>query len=277
MSKYIWDIEANGFQDVADTIWMSIFKDVDTGQVFVFTDYNDDYPNLEDSFKLMDEAEEIIAHNGLRYDAVVLEKVTGYKIPKGKLTDTIVYSRLNDFHRRAAGRRHNLKALAKQAGEEQKLDYSGDFDNYSDEMLEYCIADVEANYSVYKMLMAEYDKIKQTNHKYDDAINIEHEVAYWSAKQVANGWEINEPLLNSTLKEIKEKMNAIENRVEPKLGTMEIIIDKEPKTPKYKKDGTYTAATARILGEYLGRYIDPTDSLSDNPPVEPGDYQIKNQ
>ena len=33
---------------------------------------------------------------------------------------------------------------------------------------------------------------------------------------------------------------------------MKILIDKEPKTPKYKKNGEYTAASARILSDTLG-------------------------
>jgi hypothetical protein len=119
--------------------------------------------------------------------------------------------------------------------------------------------------------MKEYNQILETNPNYDDAIRVEHEMAYWSSEQIRNGWKINEDLLNLTIKKIKQEITEIEERVEPTLGTLTITIDKEPKTAKYKKNGEYTAVTARILGEYLGRYVDVTDSLSDNPPIAPGE------
>ena len=271
MTVYAWDIEANGFQDVADTIWVSVMRNLDTKELHIFSDHDDQYPNVTESFKLFDEATGIIAHNGMRYDRVVLEKVTGYAIDRNKIIDTVIYSRLNDFHRRKTGRRHSLKALAIQAGEAQKQDYDGGFDNYSDEMVSYCVDDVDANISVYNMLMKEYDKIKKTNPGYDDAIKVEHQMAYWSGEQIKNGWKINAPLLNSTIIKIKGEMDEIEERVEHRLGTLTITIDKEPKTAKYKKNGEYTAVSARLLSDYFGRYVDVSDSLSSTPPIKPGE------
>jgi len=271
MTVYAWDIEANGFQDVADTIWVSVMRNLDTKELHIFSDHDDQYPNVTESFKLFDEATGIIAHNGMRYDRVVLEKVTGYAIDRNKIIDTVIYSRLNDFHRRKTGRRHSLKALAIQAGEAQKQDYDGGFDNYSDEMVSYCVDDVDANISVYNMLMKEYDKIKKTNPGYDDAIKVEHQMAYWSGEQIKNGWKINAPLLNSTITKIKGEMDEIEERVEHRLGTLTITIDKEPKTAKYKKNGEYTAVSARLLSDYFGRYVDVSDSLSSTPPIKPGE------
>jgi DNA polymerase I-like protein with 3'-5' exonuclease and polymerase domains len=207
----------------------------------------------------------------MRYDRVVLEKVSGYAVDRNKIIDTVIYSRLNDFHRKKTNRRHSLKALAIQAGEEQKQDYDGGFDAYSAEMVEYCVADVDANIAVYNMLMKEYDDILTTSPTYPDAINIEHQMAYWSSEQVKNGWKIDEKLLASTIAKIKGEIDEIEQRVEPTLGTLEITIDKEPKTPKYKKNGEYTSVSARLIGDYLGRYVDVTDSLSDSPPLKPNE------
>jgi DNA polymerase I len=52
----------------------------------------------------------------------------------------------------------------------------------------------------------------------------------------------------------------IERIVEPKLGTHVKYIDKEPKTPKFKKDGTYNAVTCRILSDYFGHEVKPEDT-----------------
>ena len=271
MSKYIWDIEANGFTKEATELWMSVFLDIETKEVKVFTDHDDAHPSISESFELMDNAEAIIGHNLMRYDLPVFERLTGYRIDRHKIIDTMILSKLNDFHRKAIKgfRKHNLKMLAQLAGEAEKQDYDGGFDAYSPDMLSYCIDDVKANLSVYNMLLREKDRIIKTNPKYDDALNIEHQMSYWSAQQTANGWAINEQLLTETMELIKTEVTAIEGRVEPKLGTMEVMIDKEPKTPKYKKNGEYTVASARILSDYLGMYVDPSDALSANPPIEP--------
>jgi hypothetical protein len=69
---------------------------------------------------------------------------------------------------------------------------------------------------------------------------------------------------------IQEELTTIEETVEPLLGSITIMIDKEPKTPKYKKNGEYTSVSARVLGEFLGVYVDPSDALKVPPPMEAG-------
>jgi len=69
---------------------------------------------------------------------------------------------------------------------------------------------------------------------------------------------------------IQEELTHIEKTVEPLLGNITIIVDKEPKSPKYKKNGEYTSVSARVLSEYLGTYIDPSDALKVPPPIVAG-------
>ena len=52
-----------------------------------------------------------------------------------------------------------------------------------------------------------------------------------------------------------ERMNEIEGTIEPQLGDRKIWIDKEDRTPKYKKNGEYTSATAKQLTEYYGSLL----------------------
>ena len=44
------------------------------------------------------------------------------------------------------------------------------------------------------------------------------------------------------------------------MGTKVVFIDKEPKTPKYKKNGTYTATTAKLLSEYFETEVNVEDT-----------------
>ena len=68
------------------------------------------------------------------------------------------------------------------------------------------------------------------------------------------------------MEEIEEALSSLMlvPRVDP-------YIDSDPKTPVYKKNGEYTAASARIIGEYLGYQVVPADALKANPPMKPGD------
>ena len=133
----------------------------------MFSDYDDDYPNVDESFKLMDEAVELVGHNLMRYDVPAFEKLTGYKVDRNKVTDTMILSKLLYFPRK-----HSLKALAERTGVEQKLEFDNDFSAYSKEMLEYCIGDVKANLAVYDMLMKEKQETMRLLPNFTDALNI---------------------------------------------------------------------------------------------------------
>ena len=55
-------------------------------------------------------------------------------------------------------------------------------------------------------------------------------------------------------------MKAIEKVIEPNLPPVTRLIDKQPKTPKFTKKGYYTAATARMLSEYLNTEVKPENT-----------------
>ena len=59
---------------------------------------------------------------------------------------------------------------------------------------------------------------------------------------------------------MRNRMQEIEKVIEPQLGQRKVYIDKVPKTPKYTKNGNFTATTARLISEYLGREVKNTDT-----------------
>ena len=84
-------------------------------------------------------------------------------------------------------------------------------------------------------------------------------------RQGEQGWNFDTDLARKNLDKMSQRMEEIEAAVHPLLGEREVFIDKEDKTPKFKKDGTYTAASHRIISEYLGRTLEPGDT-----PLPPG-------
>ena len=151
-----------------------------------------------------------------------------------------------------------------------KLDFD-EFDKFSDEMVVYCQRDVELNTLVYLHLMKEFNARQADNPLLGLGLKIEHAAEQFNTDVKTAGWRFDMDGALKVHKDIKKAMKAIEDRIEPELGTITILIDKEPKQPKYTKKGWYTATTARMLTEYFGRDIYPEDADSHEPPIQPGE------
>jgi len=271
--KLVIDIEANDLYQKADDIFIISTLNVDTGKVTSFSDHDPTLPSLNDAFSYLERADLLIGHNVVRYDLPVIEKILGWTFPQEVAYDTMIMSKLNWFPRKTTFGRHSLKAWGNFLGT-QKGDFK-DFSEYSNEMREYCEQDLQVTYQVYQVLERERKSITRASAQrkvtYEDAIKLEHDISYWSAKQVANGWKVDKEGLWALIEKIGEEIIEIEKEVEPELGDMEILIDKEPKTPRYTKNGNYTQATARMLSELTGDYVDISDAQRESPPIEPGE------
>ena len=85
-----------------------------------------------------------------------------------------------------------------------------------------------------------------------------------------NGWTFDFKGCQKLIDKITAEMAVIEQAIEPLLKDREVLIDTDPKKPQYKKDGTYTSVSARVIGEYLGFIVNPEDALKSEPPMKPG-------
>jgi len=265
MKNIIVDIETDGLLTELTSIWCIAIKEVN-GSTLSFSDYDDNLPNNAEAIPYMEAADRIIGHNFIRFDGPAITKILGYTIPCEKIYDTLIMSRLNQFNRIG---KHSMKSWGENLNF-PKGDYN-DWSEYSPEMMEYCIQDVTVNEAIYHRIVKEADIIlSNTSGKYQQAIDIEHKMSHYTAMQCANGWEFDQEGKLNLMKLIQDELTHIEETVEPLLGSITIMIDKEPKSPKYKKNGEYTSVSARVLGEYLGTYVDPSDALKVPPPIAPG-------
>ena len=161
MRKCVYDIEGNGlltpyWDDKASIlrppcsrIWCVVICDLESGEYFK---YGPD-ENIE-AYKKLQEYDLIIAHNGMSYDTPAMEKIVGEPNGLGPLPrtgDTYIMSRLLYPPQGAPGRGHGIGPW----GEYFRFP-KGDFHEfhmYSDEMMKYCVRDVEINVMVYKFLL----------------------------------------------------------------------------------------------------------------------------
>lgn len=269
--KLVVDIEANGFQNDATTIWCISVFNIETKEKETFTDHNDSYRSIADGLKLMSTAKQIIGHNWIAYDQVVLEKIHNFKTT-ATLVDTFLMSQLFDFNRRL-GRtrgRHGLAQWGEHFGVPKPAQEQ--WEVYEDAMLNRCEQDVQINVRTYIQLMKEF----KTSGVPKSVIQREFAIAKVSAQQVKNGWLIDERKALGHVDFLKQEIDTLREKIEPMmppivkspdvwvsneecneiLGTTNVRYDtmlkdgqrlKKPILPRYTKTGELHSAQAKYF------------------------------
>jgi len=174
--ELVFDIEANGLNEVVinsnpqpevDKVWCLIIKDISTGKVRTFRQHN-----IAKGVDLLRSASKIIGHNIIAYDIPVLERF--YGPIDTQPVDTLVVSRLMypDRKNHPFGG-NSLKAWGEYLGL-NKIDFGGGFLEFTEEMLEYCIRDVDVSCEIYKYqqkFIEEHPKLIFTEHRVSEIIS----------------------------------------------------------------------------------------------------------
>ncbi len=229
--KIVFDIEANGL--TPDRVWCIVAHIVGTEEFFEFHgfslfDFNEWLLGFDNC--------EVIGHNIIGYDIPVLERLLGTDFSKCKITDTLVLSRLANPSRDGG---HSLESWG-QTLNQPKGDYN-DWDNFSHDMLEYCVQDVKVNTLVYKRLLSELKGFEP------ECINLEHQVQGIISSQIKTGWLLDQEKCFLLLAELKEKKYDLEDKVHEVFKPLPTFIKEI--TPKIKKDGTLSVVGLKFLGE----------------------------
>ena len=177
-------------------IWCVVTKDLDTNEVKIWKEAND----LSEYIKA---ASLIVAHNGIAFDFHLLKKLWKCQITLKRVEDTLVLSRLLNPSLEGG---HSLNNLGKLLGV-QKIEFN-DFNletHTLDEMIEYCVQDVEVLHKVYSYLKYE---LKRQDFSIKSQ-ELEHEVQEIIAQQERNGFKFNEQSAMQLLAEFKTRLDAI--------------------------------------------------------------------
>jgi len=177
-------------------IWCVVTKDLDTNEVKVWKEAN----ALSEYIKA---ASLIVAHNGIAFDFHLLKKLWKCQITLKRVEDTLVLSRLLNPSLEGG---HSLNNLGKLFGV-QKIEFN-DFNletHTLDEMIEYCVQDVEVLHKVYSYLKYE---LKRQDFSIKSQ-ELEHEVQAIIAQQERNGFKFNEQSAMQLLAEFKTRLEAI--------------------------------------------------------------------
>ena len=219
--RLVFDIETDGLLPDVSKVHCIVLKDLDTNEVIT--------AKTKKALQLLNEADEIIGHNIIKYDIPVLQKLYGF-VTSAKIFDTIVAARLfypdikdrdfrkQDFPRNLIGR-HSLEAWGHRIGQ-YKSHIVTDWKEFTKDMLEYCIQDVEVTASLYNTL---------TQSKQPDALDLEHKVAEIIHRQEQYGF----PFDKTKAEKLYSELNAMRLELEDKLQDIfPPIVERTPFTPK---------------------------------------------
>jgi len=205
--RLVFDIETNPIDFTkgdhlrqAHTVWCIYTYDVDTKKEKYWA--NDDGPFvnelLAECLHYLGNADELIGHNIIEFDIPVLGTLFNFR-PKGRLTDTLVLSRLFNPDREGG---HSLESW----GERLKFSKGefNDFTRYSERMLEYCRTDVLLTEQVHRVLSNDIPE-------WGESVELEHRSADIIARQSDYGFYFDQVAANKLLEDVIRQINDIDN------------------------------------------------------------------
>ena len=243
MKQIVFDIEANGLNP--DKVWCIIAYERGAKEYITWS--GDDLVCFKDWIKEQGELE-VIGHNIIGYDIPVLEQLLNVDFSKCKVTDTLVMSRLAQPSREGG---HSLENWGQLLGF-PKGEHN-DWDNFSQDMVEYCRQDVRVNELVYQRLLRDLAGFG------NQSIVLEGQVQRIISKQIKNGWVLDQEKSFVLLAELKEKKFDLEDKVHEKFKPLPTFIKEI--TPKVKKDGSYSVVGLKFLGDHWTTAVAPFSRL----------------
>ena len=275
---YVFDCEANGWRDEADTVWCLVIGNAQKPQEV--WQYGPD--QIEEGLAKLHEAEELAGHNIINYDLPLLERLYGWRPKKEqRITDTVILSRLLRSDRTLPDNcppnvaPHSLQAWGYRLGR-GKPEHD-DWSRYSPEMLHRCSEDVAINILTYRALYKELQS--STTCKWWDAIETEHEIARNITIQEQNGVPLDLPKVWRTRLELVQGMQKLAREVVPLCPEVPLPQGKQPTWPskQYRKDGKPTANALKYYGPDFGKDMEyRTDLIVKTAPINlNSDKQVK--
>ena len=119
MSRYLFDVETDGFLEELTKVHSLVLRDVDTGEVISCAD-QPSYVPVETGVRLLMDATEIAGHNIIRFDVPALKKVYPWFKPNGLVTDTIIVASVSAIYGLGSPEQYEGQLLRLVAGVDTK-------------------------------------------------------------------------------------------------------------------------------------------------------------
>jgi len=232
--KLVFDIETDGLNPSKIHCIVAIDEH---DKVYTFAP-----DEIDQGVDLLSKADTLIGHNIIGYDIPAIKKLKGVDLTKSaKLIDTLLISRLLKPTREGG---HSLEMW----GYRLKFHKSDqpEWDVFTEDMLEYCIKDVQLNKKVYEVLL------KYSEGFSAESIELETSVAKILHEQERVGFKFDMEKGVMLLSQLQERMKEVEDEVHKVFKPR--WVDEKMVTPKLKKDGTLSKQGLTEY-EYEERYV----------------------
>lgn len=221
LADIVTDTETDGFLDVVTRIHCAVIYNRRTREERRYRP-DEIASYVSDLQGYVDMGFVIAAHNGIKYDVPVIQKLyPGFYIPTSQMVDTLTLARvtwadIKESDKRLLQRKvlpgklwgsHSLKAWGYRLGV-LKGEYGEQEDAWSqfrEEMLDYCAQDV-----VVTLRLLEKIEAKNPDPR---CVRLEHEVAWLIAKQERNGFPFNEEKARELYMKLVAARTVVENRL----------------------------------------------------------------
>ncbi|MEK9894941.1 MAG: DNA polymerase [Burkholderiaceae bacterium] len=193
--ELVLDIETDSLN--ATKVYCIVGMDLHTSKVYHWAE------NLcyTDFVSFCKNVNKFIMHNGISFDAPVLNRLLGTTIKASQIEDTLIMSQICDPMRDTG---HSLSSWGEHLGY-PKLNFTDFSSGYSEEMLQYCKRDVEITRRLYFILS---ERIKEHSR---ESLELEYNVRRIIDAQERNGFALDMQKATILLSSLEDKSRRIEN------------------------------------------------------------------
>ena len=231
--RWGFDLESNGLLDTITTIHCIVCREMDTDEVKSFGP-----DDISSALYLLMNAKEVMGHNIIAFDIPAIQKIYPDFTIQGKITDTLVLSRLMkttlyeddvktafkaqniEFPRTLYGS-HGLKAWGLRLSD-HKASFTLGWVFYNEEMLKYCQQDTQTTQVLYDHLM--------TLGFSQQSIDLEHSLATICLRIGNNGWTFDRDKAAVLYAELCQKREEIASGLDALFEPWEVTEDFYPKS-----------------------------------------------
>ena len=220
--KVVFDVETDGLEG---NVIHCIVTKVIGGETRLFPP-----DKLQEGVNLLASADVLIGHNIIGFDIPVIKKHFDVTLTN-HIEDTLVVSRLVNPILTGG---HSLGnwgyLLYPNDVTKRKAIQPDSWEEYTEEMGEYCVQDVELNTDIYHKLLKDVAMFSQ------ESVDLEHSIAKIIKEQEITGFMLDEKKATLLAAKLKSKMAVLEKQVHETFKPK--WIDDRLVTPKFNKDGS---------------------------------------
>ena len=286
MARYYADTETNGFLAEATLCHSLVLKNLDCNEIISCSDHSRaklrGYFPIACGLDAMANADLVVGHNWVKFDAAILKKLYGWDMDEDKVEDTLILSRMFfpevgfeiDTKLKNEGKlpgnmwgRHSLEAWGYRLGN-YKGDYAAEMKakgldpwaEWNPEMQAYCEQDCDTGASLHNRVAA--IRLAHGPEAVDRAIELEHQIAWCMAQQERNGFPFDVKKAGALYAKLVGKRTALETELETLFEPWWVPSETKTvsKTRKVKHDdsfGTITVPRVGKNGKALKPYVGP--------------------